>query len=79
MVAVTLNDIERDLPGYLSRVEAGETVVILRDGRPIAEIRPVAGEPRQPRPHGLAAGEFATPDDFDAPLPDDILAVFEGR
>lgn len=25
------------------------------------------------RPYGLAAGEFVVPDDFDDPLPDDIL------
>ena len=31
------------------------------------------------RPFGLCAGEFTVPDDFDAPLPDDILAEFEGK
>ena len=31
------------------------------------------------RPFGLCAGEFIVPDDFDAPLPDDILAEFEGK
>jgi len=35
--------------------------------------------PRRPRPIGLAAGEFTVPDDFDAPLPDDILDAFEGK
>jgi hypothetical protein len=30
-----------------------------------------------PRPHGLCAGEFTLPDDFDAPLPEDILQSFE--
>jgi len=34
--------------------------------------------PLQPRPIGLAAGQFVVPDDFDAPLPDDILDEFEG-
>jgi hypothetical protein len=29
------------------------------------------------RPFGLCAGEFVVPDDFDAPLPDDILNLFE--
>ncbi|MGH2583792.1 MAG: type II toxin-antitoxin system Phd/YefM family antitoxin [Dehalococcoidia bacterium] len=75
MVAVTISDVERDLPGYLKRVEAGETVVVLRDGRPIAEIRPVAEGSQQFRPYGLGAGEFTTPDDFDEPLPDDIIAA----
>ena len=73
MVAVTVSDIERDLSSYLLRVEAGETVIVLRDGRPIAKIRPVATESQQPRPYGLCAGAFVAPDDFDAPLPDDIV------
>jgi predicted HTH domain antitoxin len=31
------------------------------------------------RPHGLCAGEFSVPDDFDEPLPDRIIAEFEGE
>ncbi len=30
------------------------------------------------RPYGLAYGQFTVPKDFDDPLPDDILATFEG-
>ena len=33
----------------------------------------------QLRPIGLARGQFAVPDDFNAPLPDEILEAFEGR
>ena len=29
------------------------------------------------RPFGLAKGEFVVPDDFDAPLPEEVLAIFE--
>lgn len=79
MVSVTVSEIEHDLPGYLRRVEGGETVVVLRDGQPIAEIRPAPRRSRQLRPVGLAAGEFSIPDDFDDPLPDDIIDAFEGR
>ncbi|MGB3402463.1 MAG: hypothetical protein WBA77_07215 [Microcoleaceae cyanobacterium] len=32
---------------------------------------------KQQRSYGLCAGEFTVPDDFDAPLPDDILSAFE--
>lgn len=40
--------------------------------------RPVAdAEPKQLRPFGLCAGEFRVPDDFDAPLPDDVADLFE--
>ncbi|MGK7961428.1 prevent-host-death protein [Crocosphaera sp.] len=33
---------------------------------------------KQLRPFGLCAGEFTVPDDFDDPLPEDILNAFEG-
>jgi len=31
------------------------------------------------RPYGLCAGKFTVPDDFDQPLPEEILRDFEGR
>ena len=33
----------------------------------------------QPRPLGLAKGQFTVPDDFNAPLPEDVLQAFEGK
>jgi hypothetical protein len=33
----------------------------------------------QSRPIGLAKGEFIVPDDFNAPLPEDVLQTFEGK
>ncbi|AFY74424.1 5'-nucleotidase [Synechococcus sp. PCC 7502] len=36
-------------------------------------------KPVTPRPTGLCDGEFVVPDDFDEPLPEDILSTFEGR
>ena len=73
MTRVRVEDIQGDLLGYLRRVEAGETLVILRADRPVAEIKPVA---RSPRPYGLCAGEFTVPDDFDMPLPEDVSRPF---
>lgn len=34
---------------------------------------------KQLRPFGLCAGDFVVPDDFDAPLPEDVLNAFEGK
>ncbi len=31
------------------------------------------------RPFGLCAGEFVVPDDFDDPLPDEMMKAFEGE
>jgi antitoxin (DNA-binding transcriptional repressor) of toxin-antitoxin stability system len=76
---VTVDEIQRDPLKYLSQVEAGETLVILRSNQPIAELRPIAQSGKQLRPFGLCAGEFVVPDDFDAPLPEAILSAFEGK
>ncbi len=81
MTTISLDDIQRDLIGYLHRVEAGESLVIVHADKPVAELKPASyGTAAQPlRPIGLCAGEFTVPDDFDAPLPDDVLNAFEGR
>lgn len=75
---VTVEEIESHPREYLRRVLEGETLVVFRDDRAVAEIRPLPPS-RKLRPIGLARGEFVVPDDFDAPLPDDIRAAFEGK
>jgi len=91
IVQVSINEIERNFPAYLQRVEAGESLVIVKSGicfdfyselksklhRPIVEIKPVVSDSKRLRPFGLCAGEFTVPDDFDEPLPDDIIQEFE--
>jgi prevent-host-death family protein len=90
MIAISIEEMERNLRGYMSQVEAGETLVVTRAGQPVAEIKPVSPSPstdsgpkaapgkKQLRPYGLAKGEFEVPADFDDPLPEDILRLFEG-
>lgn len=79
MTTVSVQELGRDPVGLLDRVEAGECLVVVRGGRPVAELRPVPAVGASPRPYGLAAGAFVVPADFDAPLPDDTLREFEGR
>jgi prevent-host-death family protein len=74
---VTLQDLERDPAALLDRVEAGERLIVSRGGRPVAELRPV-GSPRSvPPTFGLTAGAFVVPEDFDCPLPEDVVNGFE--
>jgi antitoxin (DNA-binding transcriptional repressor) of toxin-antitoxin stability system len=83
MVRVSVDEISRDPARFISKAEAGETILVTRADQPVAEIRPVdgrtAGKSASLRPWGLAAGEFRVPDDFDAPLPTEVLDAFEGR
>ncbi len=78
MTLIAVEEIKRDLPTYLHRVEAGETLVLTRGGKPFAEIKPLAVVVNGLRPFGLAAGEFTVPADFDDPLPEEVIKDFEG-
>jgi prevent-host-death family protein len=79
MSVVSLQEFQQDPDALLDRVEAGEHVVVARGGRPVAELRLVPATQPGPRPFGLCAGAFVVPDDFDSPLPEEILRGFEGR
>jgi prevent-host-death family protein len=82
MKTITFDEIQRNFPAYLRQVQNGETIVILQSNTPVAELKPVASsKPPLPskRPFGLAAGEFHVPDDFDSPLPEEIIRSFEGK
>jgi prevent-host-death family protein len=56
------------LSAVLERVERGQTFVITKRGRPVAELRPVSTGSKLR--FGADAGKIAMSDDFDAPLPD---------
>lgn len=80
MSTITPQDLVRDPLGLLARVRAGEHILIVGEGeKPAVELRAVAPARAEPRPFGLCAGEFTVPDDFDDPLPEEILRDFEGR
>ncbi|HWZ45134.1 MAG TPA: type II toxin-antitoxin system Phd/YefM family antitoxin [Candidatus Saccharimonadales bacterium] len=62
----------------LQRVAAGEEVTIARDGVPVARLVPIESA-KTPRKLGLYSGKIQMADDFDAPLPADLLAGFLGE
>jgi prevent-host-death family protein len=67
------------LTELIDRAAAGEEIVILRGGRPSARLVPCGFPQRGRRQLGVLAGKTWIADDFDDPLPDDVLADFEGR
>lgn len=72
---VSVHDAKTHLSRLLRRVAAGEQIVIARAGKPIAILMAV-GKARR-RKLGIDEGKFAVPDDFNAPLPEDVLGDFE--
>lgn len=79
MKTVELDEIARDFTGYLRKVEGGEAFLIASHARPVAELRPLPAVADRSRPCGLCAGEFVVPDDFDAPLPAEVVDAFYPR
>jgi len=62
----------------VDQAAAGEEIVIARAGKPVARLVQLEEKPKK-RVLGLYEGALRIPADFDAPLPDDILALFEGE
>ena len=77
MDPVNIYEAKTRLSQLVDRAAAGEDVVIGRNGRPLVRITRLEASPRVR--FGVLAGRFEVPDDFDAPLPDEVLATFEGR
>ncbi len=78
LMEVNIHEAKTHLSRLLQRVAGGEEITIARAGVPVARL--VAVEPpRTPRPMGMDRGKLHVPEDFNDPLPDDLLALFEGR
>jgi prevent-host-death family protein len=79
MIRLNVHEAKTHLSKYLARIEAGESIVLCKRNVPIAEIRPYSPTRSEPRPIGMMKGEFTLPPSFFEPLPEEILAAFEGR
>ena len=79
MIRINIHDAKTHLSRYLAALQPGETIVICRRNQPIAEIHPVQPRSTQPRPVGLAKGQFIVPSTFFDPLPEELEQAFEGE
>ena len=76
MVTVNVHEAKTNLSRLLAQVEAGEDVVIARNGKPVARL--ISVEQRgQPQPDVLK-GKLVGPDSFFDPLPEEELKAWEG-
>lgn len=78
MTEVSVYEAKTHLSRLLDRVAAGEEFIVTRHGRPVARLGPIS-ERRAARKLGVLKGRVRVARDFDAPLPDEVLADFEGR
>ncbi|TXF11866.1 type II toxin-antitoxin system Phd/YefM family antitoxin [Pelomicrobium methylotrophicum] len=77
MRTVNIHEAKTHLSRLVEAAAEGEEIVIAKAGRPVARLVP-AVRPVRRRRLGWFRGRFTVPEDFDAPLPEDVLAGFEG-
>jgi len=77
MKEVNIHEAKTHLSRLLRRVAAGEEILIANRGVPVARLVPAARR-KAVRELGTDAGRVHISDDFDAPLPDEILTGFLG-
>jgi prevent-host-death family protein len=78
MQTVNIHDAKTNFSKLVDAAAGGEEIIIAKAGKPTAKLVPI--EPARPtRAFGRLKGKLHIADDFDAPLPDDVLASFEGR
>ena len=75
---VNTHEAKTQLSRLLRRVRAGEEITIANRGVPVARLVPVSGHPSK-RKLGAYGDTIKIADDFDAPLPDEVLDAFAGR
>lgn len=78
MAQVGMHEAKTKLSQLVERAEAGEDIVIARNGKPVARIVPVASENNFAAIRGALRGRIHIADDFDE-LPDDIAEAFGAR
>lgn len=69
---IDIQEAKTNLSRIVDEVAAGAEVVIAKAGKPMARLVPLASTPRT-KTLGLLKGRIRVPDDFNAPLPDEIL------
>lgn len=78
MKTFNIHEAKTQFSRLVDAAAAGEEIIIAKAGVPAARLGPIT--PTRPvRKFGLLKGKIIIADDFDAPLPPEVIADFEGR
>lgn len=76
MRVVNIHEAKTHFSKLVDAVIHGNEILIAMAGKPVARLVPI--EKKSKRKPGAYKGKMRIAKDFDAPLPDDLLADFEG-
>ncbi len=78
MSQVNIHQAKTQLSRLVERAAGGEEIIIAKSGKPIARLVPYAAKGTVRKP-GAMRGKIRIKKNFDAPLPKEVLASFEGK
>ena len=78
MRQVNIYEAKTQLSKLVLEAAEGEDIIIARAGKPVARLTRITSEHVR-RNLGVLDGQFTIPDDFNRPLPEEILTAFEGQ
>jgi prevent-host-death family protein len=80
MRSVNIHEAKTHFSRLVDEVAGGETIIIAKAGKPVAQLTPLSAEPQRPKSLiGFMRGQILMPDDFDRMGDDEIVAMFEGE
>lgn len=77
-IIYNLYEAKTSLSRLVDRAAAGEEIILSKAGKPLAKLVPFRRAP-EPRLPGGWEGRMRISEEFDAPLPPEIQAAFEGE
>ncbi|SFM18233.1 type II toxin-antitoxin system Phd/YefM family antitoxin [Rugamonas rubra] len=77
MATVSIHEAKTSFPKLVDAAAKGEEIIIAKAGKPAARLVSLETLPAV-RHFGALKGKIRIADDFDAPLPDELLRAFEG-
>ncbi len=78
MITINVQEAKTHLSHYLDEVAKGESFILCKRNKPVAEIRPILSKVTAKRPIGLAKGTFTIPAAFFDELPEETISLFSG-
>jgi prevent-host-death family protein len=78
MRTVNIHEAKTHLSRLVDEVCSGEEIIIAKAGKPLAKLVALTATAKK-RKLGILKGKLRAPEDFDAPLPEEVLTSFEGN
>lgn len=78
MITINVQQAKTHLSHYLNEVSKGESFILCKRNKPVAEIRPIISKVETKRPIGLAKETFTVPASFFDELPEEVVVLFSG-